>query len=267
MTDKISKPSSNCFSFSKPIVLSCVILLACLRTYSQTVQLTRASVKVLENEGEEVIKLGNPLKLGVSIGYNIGLKELHDATISPINNTVQFERTSPFSVVLSTAAMFSVRTFSLRKKKDLAGPNTLENTEGPVFELPSNWSIGAIVNIAQFSGESNLYNQKIDGGLGIGFQLNENIFFLGSLELLSVKQPRDFFLESFNGKNQQLKIDNALVKNLNYDDTSLFRNTYIPSISLKVVFGLSLTKQSGTEKSQVGSQQRLLEQPAENEIR
>lgn len=235
---------------------------------SQTVRLSRESVKILENEGVEVIKLGNPLKLGVSVGYNSGFKSLYNATISPIDNTVQFERVSPFSVVLSTAAMFSVRTFSLRKKTDLDYEPTRDNTEGPVFEIPSRLSIGAILNIAQFSGQTNVYNQQIDGGLGIGYQLNENIFILGSLEFNSVKQPRDYFFDKYYDKNLPVLVSGSPLKSLNYDDTSLFSNKYVPNISLKIVFGLGLTKQSDlSKKAESFTGKKEVETEAETKIK
>ncbi|WP_207431373.1 hypothetical protein [Sabulibacter ruber] len=247
-------------------VLFCLIafVLICSESYGQYVRLNRTSVKHLQNIGEEVEQLGNPLKLGVSLGYNLGTRSLYNMSINPTNYTVQFERISPATVVLSTAVMFNVKTYFLREKVNPAGPATLANTRGQVFAIPARWSVGAVVNLAQFSAESNLYNEQIDGGLGIGYELNENIFVLGSFEFMSVKQPRDYFIDQYKGKNSQLIIDEVPVKNFNYDDDNIFINKYIPSVSLKIVFGLALTKPA-TNVDNASTKSLIKSSPKESE--
>lgn len=240
------------FKYSNTSVCGPVALVVMLSLFmsssahGQYVALTRTSVKQLEKDGEVIDQLGNPLKLGVSLGYNAGLQKLYTTAISPTDYKLYFEEIYPLTVVLSTAVMFNWKNYYLRKKKDPAGDTNLSNTEGPVFLIPSRWSVGAVVNLAQFSAQSNLYNQQIDGGLGIGYELNENIFILGTFEFLSVKQPREYFVNQYKDKNSQVIIDGAPLKSLNYDDTSIFTNKYIPSISVKVVFGLALTKPSSS---------------------
>ncbi|WP_207424588.1 hypothetical protein [Desertivirga brevis] len=218
-------------------------------THAQYVRLSRASVKSLEMGGERIEHVSSPLKLGVSIGYTMGTNKLYSIAINPVDQTVQFDKVSPLNVVLSTAVMFNWKTWYLRQKTDPNGNPTLNNTKGPVFAIPSKWSVGAILNLAQFSSESKLYNQKIDGGLGIGYELNENIFVLGSFEFLSVKQPRDYFINDYNGQKKQFLIENVPQKNINYDDLNVFHDKYVPSISLKVVFGLALTKRNTSDES------------------
>jgi hypothetical protein len=233
---------------------ACSLLMLSLITsiaHGQYVRLSRTTLKQLEKDGVQVEKLGNPLKLGVSIGYNAGTKSLYNTSISPVDYTVQFEKVSPLSVVLSTAVMFNWKTFYVRKKKDINGEATFENTEGPVLTIPSRWSIGAVVNFAQFSAQDNLYNQKIDGGLGIGYEFNENIFVIGTFEFLSVKQPRDYFVNQYKDKNKQLLIEGSPLKTLNYDDKNIFTDKYVPAISLKLVFGLALTKR-GNDNANAG---------------
>lgn len=244
--------SSVCFNVKNIAFFLLMLSLITSTADGQYVRLSRTSLKQLEKDGVQVEKLGNPLKFGVSIGYNAGIKSLYSTSISPVDYTVQFEKVSPLSVVLSTAVMFNWKTFYLRKKKDVNGAPTFENTEGPVLTIPSRWSIGAVVNLAQFSAQENLYNQKIDGGLGIGYEFNENIFVIGTFEFSSVKQPRDYFINQYRDKNKQLIIDGNPLKTFNYDDANIFTDKYMPAISLKLVFGLALTKRGNDNNTNAG---------------
>ena len=180
------------------------------------------------------------VRYGISLGYSYTFDNLYEATISPINSTLILEKTPGTSFMLSTSV--SVPIFSKNKyvtnKKYLI--KTLNGTDvGEPYLVPYGFSIVAAINLATFnSGQegSGLFNQKIDGGLGLGYTFNEDIQLAVTYEMISIKQPRSFIKEL---EGQKITIDGEDLKELDISDSKYFTDKYVPSISVKVVYVLN----------------------------
>ncbi|UTD15432.1 hypothetical protein HER15_08120 [Tenacibaculum mesophilum] len=192
---------------------------------------------------EDADKLGNikkkGIKFGVSFGFNQTFDELVDARISPIDTTLTLQNTSRTSFLLSTTLSFAILSKWLGggryyRKLDVSG-----NPVGDPYFVPSGLSIVTSINLVTFNsalGGAGLFNQKLDGGLGLGYTFGENVQLALTYEMISFRQPRDF-LKELNG--QTVEVNGSKLMSLNLDDNDYFIDKYIPSISLKIIYILN----------------------------
>ena len=110
------------------------------------------------------------------------------------------------------------------------------NPTGDPYFVPLGLSLIATINLINLNsslGGSGAFNQKLDGGLGIGYMFGENVQLALTYELISIRQPRDF-LKDYEGKT--IKVNNQNLPNISFDDNNYFIDKYISSISLKVIY-------------------------------
>lgn len=178
------------------------------------------------------------IKYGISLGFNKAFDNLYDARISPIDTTLLLQKTSNVSFLLSTSVSFPILKSlfggSYYRKLDNDGKPT-----GDPYFVPSGLSVVASLNLVTFNsalGGAGLFNQKLDGGLGLGYTIGENVQIALTYEMISFRQPRDF-LKSYEGK--KVKVNNQSLTSFAIDDNDYYIDKYIPSISFKVVYILN----------------------------
>jgi len=191
----------------------------------------------------EADELGNiktkGIKLGISMGFNQTFDKLYDARISPIDTTLVLQETSNTSFLLSTTLSFPILSQKLGggnyyRKLDASG----EPVGDPYF-VPSGLSIIATINLVTFNsalGGAGLFNQKLDGGLGLGYTFGEKIQLAATYEMLSFRQPRDY-IQELNGKT--IKVAGSNISTLSIDDNDYFIDKYVPSVSVKIIYILN----------------------------
>ncbi|MHC9089431.1 hypothetical protein ACXIHB_12035 [Tenacibaculum sp. IMCC1] len=216
-----------------------LLLIFLLNTFFSFSQIEGAK----EISKEDADKLGNikkkGIKFGVSFGFNQTFDELVDARISPIDTTLTLQNTSRTSFLLSTTLSFAILSKWLGggryyRKLDVSG-----NPVGDPYFVPSGLSIVTSINLVTFNsalGGAGLFNQKLDGGLGLGYTFGENVQLALTYEMISFRQPRDF-LKELNG--QTVEVNGSKLMSLNLDDNDYFIDKYIPSISLKIIYILN----------------------------
>ena len=178
------------------------------------------------------------IKYGISLGFNRAFENLYDARISPVDTTLLLQKTSNVSFLLSTSISFPILKGiiggSYYRKLDENGKPI-----GDPYYVPRGFSIIASLNLVTFNsalGGSGLFNQKLDGGLGLGYTFGENVQIALSYEMLSFRQPRDF-MKKYEGK--PIKINNQNLSSIALDDNNYYIDKYIPSVSFKVVYVLN----------------------------
>jgi hypothetical protein len=198
----------------------------------------KKEITKVEAEKSDNIKTKG-IKFGVSMGFNQTFNQLYDARISPIDTTVLLESTSNTSFLLSTTLSFPILSHKLGggsyyKKLDAAGKEI-----GDPYFVPSGLSIIATINLVAFNsalGGAGIFNQKLDGGLGLGYSFGENVQLALTYEMLSFRQPRSYIK---NLEGQVIKVGGSNLTNLSIDDNNYFIDKYIPSASLKIIYVLS----------------------------
>ncbi|TNE79405.1 MAG: hypothetical protein EP332_11200 [Bacteroidetes bacterium] len=199
-------------------------------------QLADTSVEISKKEAEELKDNGFTInmkvfKFGASLGFNYLTKSVHDATLSPIDNSLRLQTINPVSFLLSTTVIVNPISSYYRKLDANRKPY------GDVYSVPSRLSFIATVNLAQFgSSQATSFNKKIDGGLGLGIRLN-NDFHLGiTAEMISVRQLRDYIVNDFRDK--PIVVNNETMNALDITDNRLFVDKYYFGVSVKFIYVL-----------------------------
>jgi hypothetical protein len=93
----------------------------------------------------------------------------------------------------------------------------------------------ATVNLVTFNsaGNGSIFNQKIDGGLGLGYRINDDLQVALTYEMISYRQPREFL---FDLKGKELTESGQAITTINPDDNNYFRDRYMPSFSFKFFY-------------------------------
>lgn len=201
--------------------------------YSQVVGTKELSKDEAEQMGNIKTK---GIKFGVSLGFNQTFDDLYDARISPIDTTLVLQKTSNTSFLLSSSLSFPILSKylgggSYYRKLDANG-----DAVGDPYFVPSGLNIVVSINLVTFNsalGGSGVFNQKLDGGLGLGYTFGDQVQIAITYEMISFRQPRDFLTKY---KGQTIPIGNSNLTNLSLDDNNYFIDKYIPSVSLKVIY-------------------------------
>jgi hypothetical protein len=201
----------------------------CSTIQAQTAPVADKDVTILKEQGTKFNS--KVLKFGASLGFNYLTKEIYDAVLSPVDQSLKLQTVNPVSFLLSTTLIVNPIS-SYFRKLDASGKPT-----GDVYSVPSRLSFVATVNLAQFgSSESASFNKKIDGGIGLGVKLNDDFHVSLTYEMISVRQVRDYIVDNYRDK--PITIENVKLNALDIKDDRLFVDKYYGGFSIKFIYVL-----------------------------
>jgi len=181
-------------------------------------------------------KVNKGIDFGVSLGFNTVFDKIFDARISPLDNKLKITSIPKAAFLISTGLSVPLTKGKLggRYYRKL---NEDGNLVGPVYYVPYGLCFVATVNLVTFnsSATGSIFNQKIDGGLGFGYRINDNFQLALTYEMISYRQPRQFLLDNYN--EQTLKSPNGdIITSINPDDNNYFQDKYMQSLSIKFFY-------------------------------
>lgn len=212
------------------LFLLSILSLSTLAQTDTTKSITKSNAKDLKENGYTINT--KVFKFGASLGFNYLTQDIYDPVLSPVDNSLKLQRVNPMSFLLSTTVIVNPISSYYRKVGVDGKPY------GDVYSVPSRLSFIATVNIAQFgASQTASFNQKIDGGLGLGIWLN-NDFHLGiTAEMISVRQLRDYIVDDF--KDKPIVVNNETLNALDVSDNRLFVDKYYFGLSIKFIYVLA----------------------------
>ena len=183
------------------------------------------------------------IDFGASLGFSFALRKVYEARLSPLDNTLQITTTAQPAFLLSTGVAFPLAGSgsSFRYGGSFYQKTTGTSNTGEATFVPYGFYALATVNLVAFNSAASgsAYNQKLDGGVGVGFRLNDNVLLAATFEMLTYRTPRDFLLED-GRRNQVLTGPGGTpITTLSQDDDAYFINRYQPSVSLKFFYLLA----------------------------
>lgn len=215
-----------------PLLLLCNIAIAQIEGSKEISEAEAVNLGGIKTRG---------IKFGVSTGFNKALDEIYDARISPIDTSFKLERASNVSFLLSTTLSFAILKGwlggSYYRKLGADG----QPVGNPYF-VPKGLNIIATLNLVTFNSAlagAGLFNQKLDGGLGLGYTFGDNVQIGATYEMLSFRQPREYLMKL---RDKPVIVNGDKMTSLPTDNNDYFIDKYIPSISLKIIYTLSSDK-------------------------
>lgn len=178
-----------------------------------------------------------PLQVGLAIGANYMPRNLYDYYISPVTGRLQRDPISKLNFVGSVVVSYTPLFTYLKT-----------GTAGPTYRAPGWFSILGSFNLAQLN-TSTGFNTKLSGGLGLGANI-QNIVHIGLfVDFTEVKMLRQSYADSLG---KQLVVNNSPLASLDSENKAYFRNDFIPSFSLKLVY--IITRRNSDVKSGAGNE-------------
>jgi|GEM_PF-3340685 len=172
----------------------------------------------------DIIKKEKDIHLGLSVGFRQAFstgkadKFLAQASISPIDSTLQIEHLNRYSLLIS--AVITVFPWENKKVK------------------LRNWGGYANINLAEIAsdgGFEGIFNQQIEGGIGISKRLSKNFSFGIGYEFIFHRRIRNHLFE-FEG--QKITKDGKVITDLDENDENIFRSDNVHAWSVKFIFFL-----------------------------
>ena len=95
----------------------------------------------------------------------------------------------------------------------------------------------ATVNLLTFNSAAtgSVFNKRLDGGLGVGYRLNDELQIAATFEMISYRLPRDFLVDESRDK----VINNAAgtpITTILPENSDYYADRYLPSVSLKLFY-------------------------------
>jgi hypothetical protein len=219
----------------KKLTIAIICLAAHINSFSQegVTEITKADADLVAN------KVNKGVDFGISLGFNTVFDKIYDARVSPLDNKLKITTVPKAAFLLSTGVSVPITKGKVggRYYRKLDAANKVY---GPVYYVPYGLCFIATINLVSFNSAAtgSLFNQKIDGGLGLGYRINDNFQLSLTGEMISYRQPRQFLLDSYN--EQILRTpDGEIISSINPDDNNYFRDRYMPSISFKFFYLIS----------------------------
>ncbi|GHB58202.1 hypothetical protein [Persicitalea jodogahamensis] len=179
-------------------------------------------------------RINKGFNLGVSLGGSYVFGRLYEAGISPIDNKMYLDPARRSAFLMSTALAIPL------SKGELGGSYFRKYDErghvyGPVYFVPYGLYLVATVNLATFHDAmgGGVFNQRVDGGLGLGYRLNRDLMLSLTFEKLSIRQPRSFL---FDYAGQIIPVNGQPLTALDAADNSYFKTNYFSSLAIKLIY-------------------------------
>lgn len=198
-------------------------------------------------------KVNKGINFGASLGFSTTFDKVYEARLSPLDNKLKITTTSQPAFLLSTGVAFPLSNAGIRRNKEAKGGDDTSSkglggrffqetgsdgqATGKGYYVPYGFYALATVNLVTFNSAAagSIYNQKLDGGLGLGYRINDNVLIAATFEMISYRTPRDFLVNDYRDKVLTNAAGTAITT-LNQDDNDYFTNRYMPSVSVKFFY-------------------------------
>lgn len=218
----------------KQFTLICIGLLAFNILYGQEdVKVTAEEINKAKEAGDEIV-YERPFNAFVAAGVNVRLGNIYNVAISPVDNTVQFEKVSRLNSGISTGLVWNPfrAAYKVWDYKEKTKDWHYEYKRRP-------FAVALLLNVFKFSFGDEQANETspIDVGFGLGYR-KDNFLVLLTTEFTPIRQPRQYFIDQYKGKDRPLILVNSSepVRTISTDDNSLFLTTLFPSLGLKIAY-------------------------------
>lgn len=194
------------------------------------------------------IEFERPFNFFAAAGASYMFGDQYSVVVSPVDYTVQFEKTFPILTRFSLGLVWNpIPDKSNENIQNFVQQRQLLNVAYKAAR--EHMAIALLVNIFQLGYSANEFSSTtpIDVGFGLGYR-NSNFLILGTLELTPMRSPRKYFTDEYLDKNKPLILFGAKepIRTISIDDSSLFHNRIYPSIGLKIAYAFS--KESSPKK-------------------
>ncbi|OGX87886.1 hypothetical protein BEN47_10135 [Hymenobacter lapidarius] len=198
----------------------------------------------------QVVNLVNKgVDFGVSLGFNRVFERIYDVHVSPLDYKLKVTDAPASTFLLSMGLSVPLTRIREKPAKSTSAHvrgryyRKLTETGGAtktVYYVPYGWNLVATVNLLTFNtaATGSVFNKRIDGGLGLGYRINDELQLAATFEMISYRLPRDFLIDECRDK-QVISATGTLITSILPDNSDYYADRYLPSVSLKLFYLLA----------------------------
>jgi len=228
-----------------------VITILLFFTYSCYAQ-TNATAKISNGDSEKVATL-NKVTIGFSAGYSQTFDRVYDYSLSTDGyHSLKLQPLSKGAFVISSTLSIKLKELAVGEKtkslytyeKDSKGIAGYRLADDFVDIFLKRTAVNVSLNLVDIGNGNVSFNKSIDGGIGLGFYINDYLQIAGFYDIKSVRQLRDYVVQDYQNKSIPIGNGNEAYNALDTSDDNLFYSKIIRGWSIKIVFSLANKKQS-----------------------
>ncbi len=188
----------------------------------------------------EGMEFERPFNFFVAAGAAGRFGDHYSVTISPIDNTVQFEEAFPIITRFSLGAVYN----PVAKKKEDVRKEYIETkrADASFKQSRGTLAVALLANVFELGFTQSDINTTslIDVGFGIGYR-KDDFLVLATVEFTPTRTPREYFIDDFKDKDQTLILNNTMepVQTISTDDDALFVNRIFASVGIKIAYAFT----------------------------
>jgi hypothetical protein len=189
---------------------------------------------------------------GIGTGFSRISNTVYDYSLSPdTSNALRLQALSKNRFVISSVV--TVKFGKIGVEKDTGSNKTRITNFNKVakpgattkYDTARFWNriaLNIALNLLEVNSENLSFNKSIDGGLGIGYFLNEFTQIAFFVDLIRVRQLRNNIVTSY--ENKPIPNGKENYNALDINDDKLFYGKTFEGFSIKVIFSLGNKKES-----------------------
>lgn len=226
----------------KFIILVCIAITVISNCYSQdsskdTTDSSKTTSKTVSKEKESV---NNRISFVVGIGGSYVFNNLYqNPTVNKSTSIVNLERAQNFKSDLQFGIVYTPIIWRIISSSN----DTIYTPKGISFSTFIN-----PIALTKATNTQSFFN-VVDFGFGIGYKTVGGFIGMVTLEVFSVRQPKDWFINDFKNNDKSYIINNSNQQSFDINDNSIFRDKSVFTIGLKFCYTFDIIKDYSDKKN------------------
>lgn len=172
-------------------------------------------------------------------------KKLFDnPVVNQTNNNVMINDATNIKTNLAVGIIYTPHIWDITRRIRYIDANGLVQTRREIESVPKGRTIAAFVNPIAFTKvtETQPFFNMLDFGVGYGHRFAGGLLIMGTAEFFSVRQPRQWFIDEYKGKNKPYEIGGSPQKTIDINDNSIFTFKPVVTFGFKICYSFDIIK-------------------------
>lgn len=223
---------------------SILLFLVTFYSFSQTTNEFNMVKNVYQNQNTSPRTLGgniplSTISLGVGLGVNHLFKDVYDYSLTTDNShLLKIENLEKNNIIVSPVLIF--RFGKLAKPSGDTKLLKQVTAVNPSVTFIDRLSLLLSIDFIKLNSSNVGFNEKIDGGIGVGYTLASNLQIGLFLEQKTYRQMREYVTDTYI--NQPIPNGTSFYSDLDTKNNNLFYNKTLNGLSVKLIFNINTLK-------------------------
>lgn len=192
-----------------------------------------ASAQTAKTDSEVIKQENKRLNFFIGMGTSIAFGNLYqNPTVNLANNYVYIEKSQNLKTNLTLGISYTPYY------------RNIFDENGKPERITHGISFATFINpiaLTKATENQSFFNMT-DWGIGIGYKFAGSLMLMGTVEWLSARQPKEWFISEYGNNNKAYIVNNAPQIAFDINDDSIFRTKIITTFGFKVLYTFDVIK-------------------------